>query len=305
MGMARDSLAVVGFSYLVIFDALGIFGEFVSNVIQVTPAFTASNTKRPFGAQRYEIVLALGTTIYLLFVTMYTTKESLEHLLMEEAHENGSHHEKRHSGFGLFFVIFVGILASLVANVGLKNHGNLVKSKDLGSSLCNRAVLPRTPRSSGHLSQQSVLTSLLSNVYSAGIVGCGVVVMLFQLLGLATPAIDKFLAFGESAVMFYLGGPTAAALAKLLLQTTPDTASDHITARLHELRQEPNIISVDRAHFWQNSFGQNVGTLEVHVRPEADEQAVLEFVYSKLEDLTAPRSADGLQGELTVSILKQ
>ncbi|KAG0172373.1 hypothetical protein DFQ28_004750 [Apophysomyces sp. BC1034] len=292
-GTARDSLAVVGFSYLVIFDALGIFSEFVSDVIRLTPSFTASNTKRPFGAQRYEIVLALGTTIYLLFATMYTTKESMEHLLLEESHENSAHHDKRHSGFGLFLVMLVGIAASFASSFGLKNHGNLVK------------ILPRAPLTISGVSQHSALSVLLSNVYSLGIVGSGVVVLLFHLLGLASPAVDKLLAFGESAVMLYLGGPTAAALAKLLLQTTPDTASSNISSRLYELRQDPTIISVDRAHFWQNSYGQNVGTVEIRVRPEADEQAVLEFVYAKLENLTTSRSADGSSGELTVSILKQ
>lgn len=47
-----------------------------------------------FRARRYEIVFAMATTIYLLFVTMYTTKESLEHLLTEDAdHHDQGHHK--------------------------------------------------------------------------------------------------------------------------------------------------------------------------------------------------------------------
>lgn len=45
--------------------------------------------------KRFELVFALANTIFLLFGTMYTTKESLEHLLLEN-HHSGSHHEKRY-----------------------------------------------------------------------------------------------------------------------------------------------------------------------------------------------------------------
>ena len=48
---------------------------------------------------------------------------------------------------------------------------------------------------------------------------------------------DKLTAFGESAVMLYLGGPTAAALAKLLLQTTPDGVRSGIESRLLEVTE--------------------------------------------------------------------
>lgn len=37
-------------------------------------------------AHRYEIVFALGTTIYLMFATMHNTKESLEHFLLQDHH---------------------------------------------------------------------------------------------------------------------------------------------------------------------------------------------------------------------------
>jgi hypothetical protein len=42
--------------------------------------------------------LALANTIFLLFGTMYTTKESLEHLLLEEHHGGGGgdHHVNRY-----------------------------------------------------------------------------------------------------------------------------------------------------------------------------------------------------------------
>lgn len=71
--------------------------------------------------------------------------------------------------------------------------------------------------------------------------------------------------------------------------------------------QDPNIIHVNRVHFWQTTYGKCVGTIEIQVVPEADEQRVLQLVYQKLEGLTSSTSTNGStndDSELTVSILK-
>lgn len=57
---------------------------------------------------------------------MYTSKESLEHLLLE-AH--GDHHGKSSYPFGLLLMVLVAIGASMVSNIKLKNHENLVNRK--------------------------------------------------------------------------------------------------------------------------------------------------------------------------------
>ncbi|KAF7732383.1 Two-component response regulator-like APRR1 [Apophysomyces ossiformis] len=104
--------------------------------------------------------------------------------------------------------------------------------------------------------------------------------------------------------MFYLAYPTAKGLAKVLLQTTPDSLFNGVENRLREIRQDPNVAAVDRIHFWQNTYGQCVGTIEVQLRSEADEQATLRFIYQKLEGLTSNAMVDGDRSELTVSIIK-
>lgn len=76
--------------------------------------------------KRFEIVFALANTIFLLFGTMYTTKESLEHLLLEG---HGDHHGKNSFPFTLLFMLLVAIGASFASNIKLKNHENLVNRK--------------------------------------------------------------------------------------------------------------------------------------------------------------------------------
>ncbi|KAI7880314.1 hypothetical protein K492DRAFT_162754 [Lichtheimia hyalospora FSU 10163] len=304
-GASRDSLAIMGLSYLVIFDALGVLNTFVSDVARTHPAFLASSTKRPFSARRYEIVFAMATTIYLLFVTMYTTKESLEHLLTEDA----GHHDQEHSkslGFIGFIILCISMAATIISCVNLRNHDNLVR------------YLRRSPPTVHGFSYNVIngargnaVNIVLSNIYTTSILASCLVVLVFFVLGFASPMTDKFLAFGESVIMLYLGGPTAMALMKLLLQTTPDVARSGIESRLFEIRQNPDVVAIDRVHFWQNTYGKCVGTIEVQVKPTADEENILQFVYQKLEGLTAADATDVAdhssysKSELTVSIIKQ
>lgn len=77
--------------------------------------------------------------------------------------------------------------------------------------------------------------ALLSNVYSLSIALCGSVILVTYMFGIATPFVDNFLALSESVVMFYLGYPTAKALAKVLLQTTPNTVQNGVENRLREV----------------------------------------------------------------------
>ncbi|CEG84162.1 hypothetical protein RMATCC62417_18007 [Rhizopus microsporus] len=304
LGVSRESLSMVGFAYLMIFDALGVLNTFVSSVLRTYPDFTASNTKRPYGTYRYEIVFALGTTIYLLFATMNNTKESLEHFLLQDQHHGGEAHHKEGSGsvlsFGMFLLMGAAISATCLSSISLRNHESFVRYlrkrpttvQGFTYNVINRA-------------RASPLSALSSNIYSLSIALCGAIVLISYILGIVTPLMDKILALSESVVTFYLGYPTAKALAKVLLQTTPSSIRNGVENRLREIqRQESNITSIGRTHFWQTTYGKCVGTIEIYIRPEADEQAILELVYQKLEGLTNS-TADNNQSELTVCIIKQ
>lgn len=77
--------------------------------------------------------------------------------------------------------------------------------------------------------------ALFSNIYSSSIVLCGSLILVMYMLGIVTPFVDKTVALCESAVMFYLGYPTAKALSKIVLQTTPRTVQSGVENRLREV----------------------------------------------------------------------
>ncbi|KAI8377007.1 cation efflux family-domain-containing protein [Blakeslea trispora] len=284
-GLARESLAVVGFSYLILFDAFGVLNLFASSVLQLNPAFSQVTTKRPFGVRRFEIVVALANTIFLLFGTMYTTKESLEHLLLENHHASTEHHHAPSYPFGLLFLLLIAIGGSVFSSVNLKNHQQLVQ------------LIKQSPPS--HYNE-SLLQVLMSNIFSFSIVASGSLVFLVYLLGMSTPNFDKCIAFGEAGLMLYLGGPTAVALGKVLLQTMPDSLVHTIGPQLRQVQQQvPYVITIDKVHFWQNAYGRLIGTLEIHVRPEAEEDAVMQSAFNLLEPIVRDNG-----GELTISVVK-
>ncbi|KAL9536864.1 hypothetical protein MBANPS3_012302 [Mucor bainieri] len=309
LGVSRESLSITGFSYLVLFDAFGTLNTFASSVLHVNPAFTTTSTKRPFGSReeggkntdfttisvkRFEVVMALANTIFLLFGTMYTTKESLEHLLLEEHHGGGGDHHGS-SGFplGLLFMLLVAIGASFASSIKLKNHDHLVNCKE------EQLVTKRSSQFQHEYIQNTPVDALVKNIYSLSIVSAGTIVFIFQLFGLSSPSVDKFLAFGEASLMLYLGAPTATALAKVLLQTMPDSMTHAIDHHLRSIQQIPTVVSVDKVHFWQNAYGKCIGTLEVHTRPDADEDAVINASFDILEPLVKEN-----EGELTISVMK-
>ncbi|KAI7903948.1 cation efflux family-domain-containing protein [Cokeromyces recurvatus] len=304
IGVSLESLSLVGFSYLMLFDALGVLNLFISSVLKTQSAFSISNIKQPFGAHRYEIVFALGTNIYLLFATMHNTKESLEHFLLEshhvqEEHENGEHHTKL--TLGMFLLMGFAITATCLSSITLGNHDNFVRYLRKRPTIVHGIVYSVINRARGN-----PIHVLLSNIYSSSIALCGSVILLFYMFGAATPFFDKMLALFESVVMFYLGYPTAKALAKILLQTTPIAVQNGVENRLREILQDPNIIHVNHTHCWQITYGKCVGTIEIQIKPEADDQAILRFVYQKLEGLTSNNfeTSGNNSSELTVSIVK-
>ena len=99
--------------------------------------------------------------------------------------------------------------------------------------------------------------------------------------------------------MLYLGGTTASALAKVLLQTMPDSLEFQVDQSIRQVQQDPNVISVDKVHFWQNSYGKFISTIQLFAKPEANEDTVIENTFHTLENLVK----DG--GELTVSVVKK
>ncbi|CAG8612234.1 863_t:CDS:10, partial [Ambispora leptoticha] len=296
-GQRGDRLALLGFGYLVIFDALGVFAKFISAVILTYRSLQVSTLRHPFGVQRYEVLFGFMSIIYLLFVAMYTMKESLEHLMLETSQE---HYDEGSSAFP-FFLVLSSIGATLISSMFYQNHQDFCE------------VL-RKNSYSNYQPKNDILSSVFSNYFTMLTLGCGISVVAAGLIAEKNPTLgwlDVILSLLESILMFLIAKPVATLLGKILLQTTPDTISPNLEACLREIQHDPSILRIIAVHVWQNSYNQLVGTLCIHVRPDANEQVVLTHVYQRLGPLLHIGNANvhdggclaaGGGGELTVQI---
>ncbi|CAG8808854.1 34311_t:CDS:2, partial [Racocetra persica] len=91
-GQWCDGLALTGFAYLVIFDAMGVFATFISSALTTYGSLRLSSIRNPFGIQRFEILFGFASALYLLFVALYMLKEGLEHFILESNHEHSNVH---------------------------------------------------------------------------------------------------------------------------------------------------------------------------------------------------------------------
>ncbi|CAB4431154.1 unnamed protein product [Rhizophagus irregularis] len=283
-------LALTGFAYLVIFDALGVFTTFISSVIATYRPLRESTIRNPFGVQRYEILFGFINALYLLFVALYMLKEGLEHFMLETSEE---HVEGHSPDFPMGWVL-LALGATLISAIYYRNHIRFSALLRSASSVIGTRPLNYWQFNDG-------FTIVLTNLFTLSTLLCGSSVILVGVITEQNHSLgwlDKLVSILESILMFYLAIPVSTALGKILLQTTPDVILISLEDRLREIQLDPTILSLTATHFWENSYGKLVGTICVQVNPDANEQAVLANVYSRLSPLF-----DG-SGELTIQIVK-
>ncbi|KAG0216339.1 Endoplasmic reticulum zinc transporter [Mortierella sp. NVP41] len=285
-----SAIAIIGLSYMLLFDAFGVLNIFVSSVIHTDIKMKKSTVKHPFGVQRFEILFGLFNAIFLLFIGMNMLKESLEHLMLEDDHHGGGDH-----GAVVRVPIFwtlVALGATLVSSLAYQNHKQFCLLLNANS----QAAFSR--------SDSSKLVSLTSNKFTLTSLACVAGVLLVAMFP-KLDALDKLIAIGQSIVMFSLGGPLAKVLGMLLLQTTPPGALETIEDSVRQVSAtNPAVLRMERAHVWTNTFGQLIGTVVVSVAKGADEQAILASLHQRLQGfLDLDPQSEGT-GELTVQLVQ-
>ncbi|KAF9580832.1 Endoplasmic reticulum zinc transporter, partial [Lunasporangiospora selenospora] len=304
-GMRTGSLGkspAVGWGYMMLFDAFGIFNSFVTSVVLTDRNLRKSTVKNPFGVQRYEVLLGLCNAIFLLFIGMNMLKESLEHLMLE-GHHGGDHESS--AGIPLIWTL-LGLGVTLVSAVGYQNHHQFCQLMGTGSTLASLSF-DHSVKGNSRTLTQNVLFQLIRNPFTIMTLSCGLGVLAVSMLPMFE-GLDKFIAIGQSIAMFMLGGPLAKTLGMIILQTSPPRALSAVEEAVRQLSTEnPAIQRIEKAHVWTNSYGQLIGTLVVSVAKGSDEQSTLASIHQRLHslldlgDTQSQKQVDG-SSELTVQL---
>jgi hypothetical protein len=195
---------------------------------------------------------------------MQVSKESIEHLLLPSSHDvsENSHtsHTEKSAGIITFLLLASSIGISYLAGVNLQNHETFCKGiyheNESNSYLKlftdSDLVWRRMPITMQGISysvinrgRRGALSTLRGNIFTSTVIGSGILVVVANYI-IRNPAMDKLVATAEAVLMFYVAGPTATALGKLILQTTPKPLRNGIEGKLREV----SLVSTLRQRFF-------------------------------------------------------
>ena len=256
-GQMRDSLALLGLGFLVVFDALGVLSQVSAHALEamwlhsVDSARVSDATpgalRRPYGVRRAGTLMYFAELVYIIFAGMYMCKENVEHALLAA---NLPHAEDR-EGLALPRVLLaITTAACLLTSTALRNHGALAAACGIGARSGHaRAASALDGPSMGALSDA------LLNPFSALVILASSTLFLASLLPPApVAALDKVLAGVQGAAMLYVASFAIGALSRVLLQAAPD--APHL-AQLHRalalVEEHPAVRRVADVHVWQLS----------------------------------------------------
>ncbi|KAF1760197.1 hypothetical protein GCK72_008443 [Caenorhabditis remanei] len=264
---------------------------------QFASLYSMSITDKPthkfsYGLARVPVLAVFSTTTLAQLFSIFLSKESFEHLLSPDHH--GSHdasaaHEHEVEEIGGGWPYFVGSAASSVALLlsayALKNQpfqhvltsataSSLQEhAADLSQAVCfvipglSRLLLPR-------INSMVLLAATTSGL-----------LMLCEHFKHDFAWADPVCCLLLSVAVFSTMWPLSTYTGMILLQTTPPHLINQIDRCLSEASHIDGVLELKSGRFWQLDFNQLVGTVDVRVRREADEQNVLAHVTEKLSSV--------------------
>lgn len=248
--------------------------------------------KFSYGLARVPVLAVFSTTTLAQLFSIFLSKESFEHLLSPDHH--GSHdasaaHEHEVEEMGGGWPYFVGSAASSVALLlsayALKNQpfqhvltsataSSLQEhAADLSHAVCfvipglSRLLLPR------------INSMVLLAMTTTGLL------MLCEHFKHDFAWADPVCCLLLSVAVFSTMWPLSTYTGMILLQTTPPHLINQIDRCVSEAQHIDGVLELKSERYWQLDFNQLVGTVDVRVRREADEQAVLARVTEKLSSV--------------------
>jgi len=208
------------------------------------------NAKFSYGYDRIEILSGFANGAFLLFVSFFLFVESVERILEPpELHSHGR----------VISVAFVGLIINAIGIMFFSRHA------------IHRSEYRNKAR-------QDNMKIIMAHLFTDMISGVGVIISswLVQLKGWHFA--DTLVSIVIAVIIVRNAWPICSRMARVLLQTTPETIYPAINKCLREASTLEGVLEYHSEHFWTQSPGVFVGSMCVKVRSDANEQAVLQQV---------------------------
>lgn len=295
------SLVITGLTWISVFSFFAASSAIISFLCK---SHHTRSKKFTFGYVRAPVLAVFSTTVLAQLSAVFLTKEAVERFF-----DGGQHHHSHHGGEAaviqegdieksgyLFYPAIVASAISLLTVAYALNdqpfsyvlkhaHSSIIQehASDISSALCYfvpglaRLLLPRI--------NSLTLLTLISSI-------CAIFVHWFRS---EFYWVDSAAALTLSIVVFSSLMPLSTFTGKILLQTTPPHVINQIDRLISEASTVEGVLELINAHFWQLDFSTIAGSVDVRVRRDADEQAVLKIIHNKLSSVV---------NNCTVQILK-
>ncbi|CAI2348673.1 unnamed protein product [Caenorhabditis sp. 36 PRJEB53466] len=273
---------------------------------QFAALYSMSITNKPthkfsYGLARVPVLAVFSTTVLAQLFSIFLSKESFEHLLSPDHH--GTHdasaahdHEVEETGGWPYFVgSIASAVALLLSAYALKNQPfQHVLSSATASSLQEHAadlshaicwVIPGLSR----LLLPRINSMVLLAATTSGLL------MLCEHFKHDFAWADPVCCLVLCVAVFSSMWPLSTYTGMILLQTTPPHLIMQIDRCISEASHIDGVLELKSGRFWQLDFNQLVGTVDVRVRRDADEQNVLLHVTEKFSSVVTT---------LTVQVVK-
>eukprot|EP01137_Pigoraptor_chileana_P017172 Opistho-2@74856 len=290
-GHVTGSMAVSALSFFLCSDFLGLMTAIVAVwTSNERPSFSYS-----FGFHRAEVLAVFSSTIILSFAALYILKESLERILQPPVLDGD--YVAASAAFGAIAHLFGIYNVSKYAHALLgtsSSHATrewvIVLGRRLiraGAVSAGQALLARGPVGDHVLAGLFASSAVALSAFVAGLPGWEIA--------------DPVIALGISIVIIAALLPVATFNARILLQAAPADVSNQIDKCLREATTLEGVLELRNERFWMESYGRIAGSLQVRIRRDANERAVLAGVTGKLSAHVTNLTVQLLKDDWTLS----
>ncbi|SPN98886.1 related to Anopheles mitochondrial NADH dehydrogenase subunit 2 [Cephalotrichum gorgonifer] len=253
---AEGSLALTALSHLVFFDAGSAAICVAVDVLGNFDVWRRSSIRHPFGLERAEVLAGFALSIFLLFGGFDLVSHGVRHYFQSMGdHEEGpghGHHDRVSPG-DIDWVAGLAILGTAISAYGLRNQARIAKVMRVSYL----ASMPRVLSNPFH-----VLTLFFSSL-----------LLVLPLLNIPFSAwMDPVICTGIAVSMFALGLRLAISQGLMLLMSYGGNKS--VGSVVQEIEEDPDIVRVEEAQFWQVHYGLGMANLKVRVPTGSDEGAL-------------------------------
>ncbi|XP_071505038.1 zinc transporter 6-like [Diadema antillarum] len=284
---STNSIALLAFTYIIFFDVLSL----IVCLITIWVTKQKPSSIYTYGYERFEVLAVFSTTMLAIFGAIFIMKESTERILQPPEIHTGRLMLGAILGLFSHLVLLYGSSNQAFSHVSSASKSSWLQEHfaDICRSFCtvvpgfDHLLLPRV--------NPFVLIGLCS-MLSLCVTDFLVDMNNFH----AADAVAAFcIAMMTIGTMF----PMSVYSGTILLQTTPAHILGQLDKCLREASTLDGVLEFRNEHFWTMSFGQLVGSLNVRVRRDADEQMVLAHVYNKLSHLVSILTIQIIKDEWT------